>query len=311
MKQLLVLIPLLVMQSAALAQDDRKAVLVTGASSGIGLKITETLAANGFHVYAGARKYEDLARLDTMENVTSVRIDVTKQDEIDAAVDFVRDEGRGLWGIVNNAGIARYSSLVDGAEWDMRMTLDVNVMGPYKVNQAFLPLVIESGGRTTTISSINGFIPGRNFGTYVASKFAVEGYTDSLAMDLADTDVHVSVVQPGGYKSSIRDKVLSDAINADESHGATLDDEARQMLEGFAQSNEEMKEPDEVAQAVLRLMTSPQPKRRYMVTPNEQQAQTTIRVAMQRLLELNDDQPYSYSRDALVDLLDELLTSGD
>ena len=77
----------------------QKAVLVTGASSGIGLKITEYLADRGFRVYAGARKDKDLERLDAMENVSSVRLDVTIQDDIDAAVKFVAAEGRGLFGI--------------------------------------------------------------------------------------------------------------------------------------------------------------------------------------------------------------------
>ena len=82
----------------------QKAVLVTGASSGIGLKITGKLASNGFYVYAGARKAADLERLDAMDNVSSVRLDVTVQQEIDAAVEFVKDQGRGLYGVVNNAG---------------------------------------------------------------------------------------------------------------------------------------------------------------------------------------------------------------
>lgn len=90
--------------------SDTKAVLVTGASSGIGLRITETLSRNGFYVYAGARKTADLERLDAMENVSSVRLDVTADKDIDEAVDFIEKQGRGLWGIVNNAGVAELSS---------------------------------------------------------------------------------------------------------------------------------------------------------------------------------------------------------
>jgi NAD(P)-dependent dehydrogenase (short-subunit alcohol dehydrogenase family) len=81
-----------------------KAVLVTGASSGIGLQIVETLSRNGFYVYAGARKAEDLKMLDAMDNVSAVRLNVTVDEDIEAAVDFVKNQGRGLWGIVNNAG---------------------------------------------------------------------------------------------------------------------------------------------------------------------------------------------------------------
>ncbi|MDX1555179.1 MAG: SDR family NAD(P)-dependent oxidoreductase, partial [Xanthomonadales bacterium] len=187
---------LCVIVTPVLIADGQKAVLVTGASSGIGLKITETLASNGFYVYAGARKDEDLERLDAMENVSSVRLDVTIPEQIDAAAAFVRDQGRGLWGVVNNAGVAFYSPLSNGPESDVRLTMDVNVYGPYHVNRAFLPLLVESGGRTTTISSISAFIPG-NSGSYSMSKMAVEQYTDTLANELAASGVHVSAVQPG------------------------------------------------------------------------------------------------------------------
>lgn len=284
-----------------------KAVLVTGASSGIGLRVAETLSRNGFYVYAGARKSADLERLDALENVSAVRLDVTVDEDIDAAVDFIGKQGRGLWGIVNNAGVARYSPLLTGPESDVRFTFDVNVFGPFRINQAFLPMLLESNGRTTIIGSINGFIPNDSDGGYAASKFAVEGYTDSLAMELAKTGVHVSIVEPGAYKSQIRDKYVAKALTGEGEEDLAIDDETRKVLTEFAASNEAMKDPIEVAQAVLHLMSSNAPKRRYMVTPNAEQAQLTIRVALQRVLQLNEDQPYSYSRDELVALLDELL----
>lgn len=287
--------------------SNAKAVLVTGASSGIGFRIAETLSRNGFYVYAGARKAEDLQMLDAMENVSAVRLDVTVDEDIDAAVDFVEKQGRGLWGIVNNAGVARYSPLLSGPESDIRFTFDVNVFGPFRINQAFLPMLLESNGRTAIIGSINGFISNDSDGGYAASKFAVEGYTDSLAMELASTAVHVGIVEPGGYKSQIRDKYVAEALTAEGEDGLLIDDETRKTLTEFAASNESMKDPLEVAQAVLHLMSSDAPKRRYMVTPNAEQAAVTIRVAMQRILQLNEGQLYSYSRDELVALLDELL----
>lgn len=288
----------------------QKAVLVTGASSGIGLQIAETLSRNGFYVYAGARKAADLEMLDAMENVSAVRLDVTDDEDIDAAVDFVKKQGRGLWGIVNNAGVARYSPLLSGPESDIRFTFDVNVFGPFRINQAFLPMVMESNGRVTIIGSISGFVPSKSDGGYAASKFAVEGYTDALAMELASTGVHVSIVEPGAYKSKIRDKYIAQALTADGEDDFVVDEETRKTLIAFAASNETMKEPLEVAQAVLHLMSSDAPKRRYMVTPNAEQAAITIRTAMQRMLQLNEDQPYSYSRDELVAILDELLKTN-
>jgi NAD(P)-dependent dehydrogenase (short-subunit alcohol dehydrogenase family) len=182
----------------ALIADDatnQKAVLVTGSSSGIGLKITEKLSANGFYVYAGARKKADLERLDAMDNVSAVRLDVTVQEDINAAVEFVRHQGRGLYGVVNNAGVGSISSLATGLESDMDFVFDVNVYGPYRVNQAFLPFLNESDGRTAIIGSASGTIARKSSGIYSMSKFAVEAYTDSLARELAGNGVHVSIVQ--------------------------------------------------------------------------------------------------------------------
>lgn len=284
-----------------------KAVLVTGASSGIGLKITEVLSSNGFYVYAGARKAADLERLDAMENVSSVRLDVTVDEDVAAAVDFVEKQGRGLWGVVNNAGVARYGSLQSGVESDVRFTFEINVFGPYRINQAFLPMLLTSGGRTSIIGSINGFIPNASDGGYAASKFAVEGYTDSLALELADSGVHVAIVEPGSYKSRIREKYVAPALSDAAGKDTNIDEQTRKSLQEFVSSNETMKEPAEVAAAVLHLMSSDEPKVRYLVTPNEEQAAVTIRIALQRVLQLNEDQPYSYDRDELVGLLDELL----
>ena len=157
MKQLIVqtLITAFIFSHALIAQD-RKAVLVTGASSGIGLKMTEVLSQNGYFVYAGARKQADLDRLNAMENVQSVKLDVNKQDQIDAAVETVTKAGRGLYGLVNNAGVAIFQPLIEVEEDDMDFIFDVNVFGPYRITKAFAPLLIESKGRVMTTSSISG-----------------------------------------------------------------------------------------------------------------------------------------------------------
>jgi len=242
-----------------------------------------------------------------MSNVRSVKLDVTMQEDVDAAADLVRREGRGLWGIVNNAGVVTLAPLVGGSEPAVRTTLDVNVLGPVRVNNAFLPLLLESGGRTTIIGSISGYIAEGEDGGYSASKFAVEGYTDSLAAELEKSGVHVSIVEPGAYKSEIREKMVAQLLAAADAGAVELDDAGRAELLRTKFGNAELKEPDEVAEAVVHAMSSDRPKRRYMVTPNEEQARMTISAALQRLLELNEDQAYSYDRDQLVAMLDELL----
>ena len=293
--------------ASAAGKAEQRAVLVTGASSGIGRRITEVLAAEGHFVYAGARKDKDLAELDAIDNVKSVRLDVTVQSDIDAAVALVKEQGRGLHGIVNNAGVAIFSPMNETPEEDLNFVFDVNVFGPYRINKAFTPLLVESKGRTTTIGSISGFISGASSGTYSMSKFAVEAYTDALAEELAGAGVHVSVVEPGNYKSRIRDKVVEHAAARAEEGQRQMSERERQRMDDIATSNDSLKEPDEVAEAVLHALFADAPKRRYMVTPNEQEAEITIRYALQRIAQLNKDQVYSYSRDELVALLEEVL----
>lgn len=284
--------------------EAQKAVLVTGASSGIGRNIAEKLAANGYFVYAGARKEKDLAELDAMENMKGVRLDVTVQEEIDAAVELVRKEGRGLYAIVNNAGVGYSKTFAESNTSDLDFVFGVNVYGPFLVNNAFMPLLIESQGRTTTIGSIAGFFSGQRFGVYSMSKFAVEAYTEALAAEVAEAGVRVSVIEPGSYKSQIRE---TGVLNRLGKSAGDLTEEEEAELEAARERNAGLKEPDEVSDAVMHALFSPEPRRRYMVTPNQEQANLTVRTAMSRALQLNSDQPYSYDRDELVKLLDELL----
>lgn len=181
----------------------QKAVLVTGASTGIGRKISERLAADGYFVYAGARKEKDLAELDAIENVDSVRLDVTKPEEIAAAVETITKAGRGLYGLVNNAGIAITGPLAETTEEDFDFLFDVNVYGSYRVTRAFSPLIVQSQGRITTIGSISGILSARNLGVYSMSKHAIEAFADALAAEMAPVGVKVSVIEPGNYRSEI------------------------------------------------------------------------------------------------------------
>lgn len=285
----------------------QKAVLITGASSGIGRNMTETLAAAGHFVYAGARKQEDIDELNAIENVMAVRLDVNKQDEIDAAVELIQSEGRGLYGLVNNAGVGVIGPLIELDEDDMRFQMNVNLFGPYRVTRAFAPLIIESKGRITTTGSISGILSGPLFGAYAMSKHAVEAFTDALAVEMRKFDVSVSVIEPGNYRSDIYDSLVRRMeARGRTGEGSLYEEEIKRFL-AAAENRGEDKAPDEVSAALIRALFDENPKRRYMVVPNERQAEITIRQAMRELVQLNEDHQYSYSRDELVDMLDELL----
>ena len=161
-----------VMPSHAYADEaiSQKAVLITGASSGIGRNAAERLAAAGYFVYAGARKAADIDELNKIDNVMAVRLDVTKQDEIDAAVELIQKEVRGVWGVVNNAGVNVVAPLIEADVSELEFLFDVNVYGVFRITKAFSPLVIESQGRIVNISSISGFLSGAAYGMYSASK---------------------------------------------------------------------------------------------------------------------------------------------
>ena len=286
----------------------QKAILVTGASSGIGFRITEVLSENGYFVYAGARKKADLERLNAMKNVASVRLDVTVQEEIEAAVEFVTKQGRGLYGLVNNAGVAVVGPLIELDVNEVEWQFDVNVLGPYRITQAFAPLIIQSKGRITATGSISGILSRAMMGPYSMSKHAIEAYTDSLAAEMERFDVRVSVVEPGSYASRIMQSTMK---RFSENPSMTSENSAYEKEIGALTSRnfdpEVGKDPKEVAEAVLHAMSSETPKHRYMVTPNADQARYTIGGAMRELIQLNMDQPYELSRDQLIEMMDQML----
>ncbi len=298
-------------QACAEESSDQKAILVTGASSGIGRKITERLATEGYFVYAGARKDKDLAELDAIENVQSVRLDVTVDADIEAALATISEAGRGLYGLVNNAGVAVLGPLIEVPDEELAFQLAVNVFGPFRITRAFAPMIIESKGRITTVGSISGILSGPMMGIYSMSKHAIEAYTDALAAEMAPFDVQVSVIEPGNYKSKI---VLSMQDRLEErgySAQGSLYEEQMNFFLGAPMDRAQYKEPDEVADAAMRALFDENPVRRYMVVPNEREARITIEQIIREMVQLNQAQAYKYDRDALIAILDEMLAEQE
>ena len=290
---------------------DTKSILVTGASTGIGRHLTETLAENGYHVYAGARKDADLAELDAIDNVTAVKLDVTKQDQVDAAVEMIKKKGTGLYALVNNAGVGGGGPVVETPIEDQTFVYRVNVEGVYRATKAFAPLIIESKGRIVTTGSIAGTgsaIPG--FGAYSGSKHWIEAFTDSFATEMEPLGVMVSVVAPGNYKSRIRRSSVERRMEKTEAAGGEITDEMQQAYERTAERELSYKEPDEVSEAFMHALFDDKPLRRYLVVPNAGEQEWTIRTQINELVQLNTWGPHSYSRDQLVEMLDAALAGG-
>ena len=287
---------------------EEKAILVTGASTGIGRHLAEALAAEGYHVYAGARKDKDLAELNTIENVTAVRLDVTKQDQIDAAVDKVRADGGGLYALVNNAGVGGGDFVADTPIDDQSFVYRVNVEGVYRTTKAFAPLLIESKGRIVTTGSIAGTVSWPGGSAYSGSKHWIEAFTDALAGEMAEHGVSVSVVEPGNYKSNIRRTSVAREHEKMKASGGELTEEMKEAYEKTAERELSYKEPDEVTEAFMHALFSDAPLLRYMVVPNKREAAITIGTKISELVQLNQWSPHGFSRDELVQMLDAALS---
>jgi len=288
---------------------DQKAVLITGASTGIGRNMAERLASEGHFVYAGARKDKDLAELDAIENIKAVRLDVTRSDDVDAAVEMIGEEGRGLWGLVNNAGVASSGPVAMMEDGDLDFVLNVNVNGVVRVTRAFIPLIVESQGRISTVGSISGILSGANGSAYSMSKHAMEAFVDSLAAEMEEAGVQVSIIEPGSYKSMIRRTTVARIKKNLEAAGTEIPEEVREQMRQRVESEPTLPEPDAVSDAALHTLFSEEPRRRYMVVPNERQADATIRKIIAELAQLNEGHEFSYSRDELVEMLDQALAS--
>lgn len=284
----------------------KRAILVTGASTGLGRMLAESLASKGYFVYAGARKDKDLAALDAIENIQSIRLDVTVQSEIDAAVQKVTDGNRGLYAIVNNAGVGLMAPLIELDEKDLDFIFDVNVYGPYRITKAFAPLLIESKGRVVNIGSIAGVQTRTFYGPYSMTKHALEAFTDALAIELARFDIKVSIVDPGGFNSNIGKNIYQRIKDKGVSFENSLykdDWENNWVLEGGDLSM--MKGPEDMVAAAEHALFDANPQQRYMVVGDAARADRTMRALLHRMLELNENQPFTYDREGLIKLLDD------
>jgi len=317
---ILVLITTILLDGQSVAQAEssadkstaQKAVLITGASTGLGRAMTELLASKGYFVFAGARKDKDLAELNDIQNVQSVRLDVTSQGDIDAAVEIITDAGRGLYGLVNNAGVGVIWPLIEIDEDDFDFQMDVNLYGPYRVTKAFSPLIMESSGRITNISSVSGIYSGPLFGSYSMSKHALEAFTDALAAELSRFDVQVSAIEPGAYTSKIGENWVNRMKERGKDPEDSLyKDDIQGLLNWSTENPDSFGDPVEVAQAAMHALFDENPKRRYLVVPRQAQAEFAIRAVIERLVQLNQGHAFSLDRDSLVNMLDEALAANE
>lgn len=247
--------------------NNQPSVLVTGASTGIGLAITQYLASRGMYVFAGARKQEALESLAKNSNVTPLQLDVTNAEDIKQAKKIIEEKTAGLFALVNNAGIGNGGPLMDVSVEDLRAQFEVNLFGVHQITQAVFPLLLKAKGRIVMMSSDSGFFATPFFGPYCSSKFALEGYSDSLRREIIPYGVKVIIIEPGRITTPIWDKgekylnKYADSLFAVEAQAIGKYAIRKGKTAGLS--------PLEVAKTVYQVLTIPNPKLRYIVAENK------------------------------------------
>lgn len=249
------------------------AVLVTGASTGIGAACALGLDRLGFRVFAGVRRAADGAALQRQASplFTAVAIDVTDAASIAGAARTVAAVvgDAGLAGLVNNAGIVMPGPLEFLPIPELRRQFEVNVIGQIAVTQALLPLLRTARGRIVNMGSIGGIMATPFVGAYGASKFALEALTDVLRVEVRPWGMHVSIIEPGAIATPIWQKSGAEADRLQAGmppevmrlYGKALE----ALRKGAAYAERTAIPPDAVVAAVVHALTAVKPRTRYVI----------------------------------------------
>ena len=248
-------------------------VVITGASSGIGFAACQVLVQRGFRVFGSVRIQADADRLSGQLGARYVPLifDVTDPDSVNrvaAAVAKTLGEQR-LFGLINNAGIAVLGPLANLPVERFRLQIEVNLLGVHTVTRAFLPLLgaessrVGKPGRVVNVSSISGRLAMPFAGAYAASKFGLEGYSDSLRRELMLFGIKVVLIEPRAVVTPIWDKAEGALVQQfpDTPYDRSLRVFARQLMREAKTGFPSQK----VGELIWRVLTTPQPRARYPI----------------------------------------------
>ncbi|MBC8156450.1 MAG: SDR family NAD(P)-dependent oxidoreductase [Bacteroidetes bacterium] len=240
---------------------NKQTVLITGASSGIGMATALLLNQKGYRVYAAARQVEKMQHL-AQAGIHVVAIDVTKEESMVAAIERINNETGGVDVLVNNAGYGSYGAVEDVLISEARYQFEVNIFGMARLIQLVLPRMREKrAGRIINISSIGGKIGEPHGAWYHATKFAVEGLSDSLRMELRQFNIDVVVIQPGAIKTEWNRIARENLIKV--SGHTVYKDLAHKHAGMLANADARGSEPEGIADAIAKAITARKPKTRY------------------------------------------------
>jgi len=268
-------------------------VVVTGVSSGIGAATARRLAGSGAHVFGSVRRLEAAARLQSElgDKFTPLIFDVREEGAVYAAASQVRQAlaGSRLCGLVNNAGVALPGPLALQPIAEFRDQVEVNLVGPLMVTQAFLPLLGTDPtltglpGRIINISSVGGKLGGPFLGAYVAAKHALEGLSETLRRELMLFGIDVIIVAPGAVATPIWDKAEEVPLEplAATPYGPAL----RRMRDDALSSGRAGYPPEKVAEVIWTALNTAKPAARYAVVINKLTNWTIPRLLPTRLVD--------------------------
>jgi len=246
----------------------KRTALITGAGGGLGHALVERLVMDGWRIFA-ADISKDLLRTSMHDpDVVPIEMDVTNAESLRSAYDAIASRTDRLDGLVNFAGIMGVGSLTDIPEERLARILDINVMGTYRVNKKFFPLVEAAKGRIVNISSETGWQSAAPFnGPYAMSKYAIEAYSTALRRELALLGVKVVTIQPGAFRTSMVEGIerAFTQAEAETPKFATV----LRKLKGLAGKQiRSAHDPDLLAQVIETALTAKRPKLVYSVKPD-------------------------------------------
>ncbi len=268
---------------------DNKPVLVTGCSSGIGKHCALRLQQKGYPVIATARKLDDVATLKD-QGLDAIQLDLANSDSIRHAVEQVLDKTSGrIYGLFNNAAYGQPGAVEDLSRCALRDQFETNLFGTQELTNLIIPTMRQQGeGRIIQNSSVLGFIALKFRGAYNASKFALEGLSDTLRMELDGSGVYVSLIEPGPVLSDFRKNALvalENNIDIENSvHAKTYQSVLAKLKKEGAVVPFTLG-PESVFTRLLHALQSPKPKLRYYVTKPTYAFAYLKRILPQRLMD--------------------------
>ncbi|MGI2881089.1 SDR family oxidoreductase [Vibrio furnissii] len=267
----------------------KESILITGCSTGIGYHCAKHLHEAGYHVVASCRNLEDVERLKG-EGLFCVQLDVTDKNSIHSALEAALEHTGGVIDVLfNNAGYGQAGALEDLPTDALKAQFETNLFGLHELTRAVIPQMLKQGkGKIVQNSSVLGLVAMKYRGAYNASKFALEGYTDTLRLELMNTNISVSLIEPGPIVSQFRANSLKAfQKNIDMSTSRHRDNYQKTIdrLSSASSSNRFTLPPEAVYEKLKRILLSNKPNPRYYVTQQTYIAGLLRRFVSARLLD--------------------------